>query len=113
MSLDNDVHAGASDMQACRRPSGGTGLVERIVLTSGEKCGEMHAALHGDLATILEWAGSGSRKGATDTSETGMSVPLVAGGRIGTCDRQVENPTPFRTLRPERSSSFILSPSLR
>ena len=53
------------------------GLIERIVLTSGE----MHAALHGDLATILEWAGSGSRKGAIDTPKTGMSVPLVVGAR--------------------------------
>ena len=32
------------------------GLIERIVLTPGEKRSEMHAALHGDLGTILEWA---------------------------------------------------------
>ncbi len=51
------------------------GLIERIVLTPGE----MHAALHGDLGTILEWAGSGSRKGATDTPARGMPVSVVAG----------------------------------
>ena len=55
------------------------GLIERIVLTPGEKRGELHAALHGDLGTILEWAGSGSRKGATDTPARGMSVSVVAG----------------------------------
>ncbi len=55
------------------------GLIERIVLTPGEKRGEMHAALHGDLGTILEWAGSGSRKNRTDTLRRGMSVSVVAG----------------------------------
>ncbi|MCY4002160.1 MAG: recombinase family protein [Rhodospirillales bacterium] len=55
------------------------GLVERIVLTPGAKRGEMNAALHGDLGTILEWAGSGSGKGATDTPKSGMSVSVVAG----------------------------------
>ena len=39
------------------------GLIERIVLTPGEKRGEMYAALHGDLGTILEWAGNGRGKG--------------------------------------------------
>ena len=57
------------------------GLIERIVLTPGEKRGEMHAALHGDLGTILEWAGSGRGKGATDTPRSGMSVSVVAGAR--------------------------------
>ncbi|MCY4396871.1 MAG: zinc ribbon domain-containing protein [Rhodospirillaceae bacterium] len=42
------------------------GLIERIVLTPGEKRGEMHAALHGDLGTILEWAESGRGKRVTD-----------------------------------------------
>ncbi len=59
------------------------GLIERIVLTPGAKRGEMHAALHGDLGTILEWAtaggGNGRGKGATDTPGSGMSVSVVAG----------------------------------
>ena len=55
------------------------GLIERIVLTPGDKRGEMHAALHGDLGTILEWAGSRRGKGATDTPKSGMSVSVVAG----------------------------------
>jgi len=55
------------------------GLIERIVLTPGEKRGQMDAALHGDLGTILEWAGNGRRKGATDTPGSGMSVSVVAG----------------------------------
>ncbi len=55
------------------------GLIERIVLTPGEKRGQMDAALHGDLGTILEWAGNGRGKGATDTPKSGMSVSVVAG----------------------------------
>ncbi len=55
------------------------GLIERIVLTPGAKRGELHAALHGDLGTIIEWAGSGSRKGETDIPRGGMSVSVVAG----------------------------------
>ena len=57
------------------------GLIERIVLTPGEKWAEMDAVLHGDLGTILEWAGSGTgRKGVgTDTPSRGMSVSVVAG----------------------------------
>ena len=55
------------------------GLIERIVLTPGAKRGELHAALHGDLGTIIEWAGSGGAKGATDTPRSGMSVSVVAG----------------------------------
>ena len=57
------------------------GLIERIVLTPGEKRGELHATLHGDLGTILEWAGNGAKKGATDSPRTGMSVSVVAGAR--------------------------------
>ena len=55
------------------------GLIERIVLTPGEKRGRMDAALHGDLGTILEWAGNGRGKKATDTPRSGMSVSVVAG----------------------------------
>ena len=58
------------------------GLIERIVLTPGGKRGEMHAALHGDLGTILEWAGGGRRKNATDTPHRGMSVSVVAGAEF-------------------------------
>ena len=49
-------------------------LIERIALTPGQKRGEMHAALHGNLGTILEWAG----KRAADTPGSGMSVSVVA-----------------------------------
>ena len=55
------------------------GLIERIVLTPGEKRGQMDAALHGDLGTILERSGSGAGKRATDTPRSGMSVSVVAG----------------------------------
>ena len=58
------------------------GLIERIVLTPGVKRGQIDAALHGDLGTILEWVGSGSRKGATDTPGSGMSVSVVAGAGL-------------------------------
>jgi len=78
------------------------GLVERIVLTPGEKRGEMDAALHGDLGTILEWAGNGRGKGATDTPKSGMPVSVVAGARIQTRSRP----------SPEQSYGLRL-PSLR
>ena len=55
------------------------GLIERIVLTPGEKRGEMHAALHGELGTIIEWAGGGAGKRTTDIPHRGMSVSVVAG----------------------------------
>ena len=55
------------------------GLIERIVLTPGEKRGEMHAALHGDLGTILEWAGAKGGRKVTDIPRGGMSVSVVAG----------------------------------
>ena len=57
------------------------GLIERIELTPGEKRGQMHATLHGDLGTIIEWAGNGRGKGTTDTPKSGMSVSVVAGAR--------------------------------
>jgi site-specific DNA recombinase len=31
------------------------GLIERIVLAPGSKRGELHATLHGELGTIIEW----------------------------------------------------------
>ena len=54
-------------------------LIERIVLTPGKRWGEMDAVLHGDLGTILEWAGNGrgSAKAASPGPE--MSVSVVAG----------------------------------
>ena len=70
------------------------GLIERIVLTPGAKRGELHAALHGDLGTILEWAGSGRAKGATDILRGRMSVSVVAGAR-----------TPHGGSRPARMAA--------
>ena len=55
------------------------GLIERIVLTPGEKWAEMDAVLHGDLGTIIEWAGNGREKTKTDIPMPGMSVSVVAG----------------------------------
>lgn len=44
------------------------GLIERIVLSPGEKWGEVHATLHGDLGTILEWTATGDGKNQGGTS---------------------------------------------
>ena len=49
------------------------------MLTPGEKRGNMHDALHGDLGTILEWAGNRAGKGPTDIPQNGMPVSVVAG----------------------------------
>ena len=75
------------------------GLIERIVLTPGEKRGEMHAALHGNLGTILEWAGGGTGKRATDAPHRGKSVSVVAGAGFS-------HPTGYRLARDR-------SPALR
>ena len=58
------------------------GLIERIVLTPGEKWAEMDAVLHGDLGTILDWPGNGSENGKTDISMPEMSVSVVAGAGL-------------------------------
>ena len=55
------------------------GLIGRIVLTHGEKWAEMDATLHGNLGTILEWAGNGRENTRTDIPMPGMSVSVVAG----------------------------------
>ncbi len=57
------------------------GLIARIVLTPSEKWAEMDAVLHGDLGSILEWAGNGGEKAKTDISMPEMSVLVVAGAR--------------------------------
>ena len=58
------------------------GLIERIVLTPGAGRGDLQITLRGDLGTILEWAGNGAEKEKTDIPSAGMSVSVVAGGRI-------------------------------
>ena len=49
------------------------GLIERLVLTPGE----IHASLHGDLGTIIRWAGWAAGKEATCTSR-GHMLPIRA-----------------------------------
>ena len=59
------------------------GLIERIVLTPGGKRGELHATLHGELGTIIEWvartkpAGQGS-KACASNDFPGLSVSVYA-----------------------------------
>ena len=42
----------------------------------------MNASLHGDLGTILEWAGKGGGRHRTDTPARRVSVSVVAGARF-------------------------------
>lgn len=58
------------------------GLIERIVITLGEKWAEMDAVWHGHLGAILEWARNGRENTKTDIRMPEMSVSLVAGVRI-------------------------------
>ena len=59
------------------------GLIERIVLTPGGKRGELHATLHGELGTIMEWiartkpAGKDA-KSCASTDYPGLSVSVYA-----------------------------------
>ncbi len=55
------------------------GLIERIVLTPGEKRSELEITLRGDLSRILEWTGNRPETTKTDTPLSGMSVSVVAG----------------------------------
>ena len=57
------------------------GLIERIELTPGPKRGEMHATLHGDLGTIIEWAAADTGKKAGAIPQPAMSVSVIAGAR--------------------------------
>ena len=59
------------------------GLIERIVMRPGEKWGEVHARLHGDLGTILEWTAKGDGKNRGRTSPPGLSVSAETGARFG------------------------------
>ena len=54
-------------------------LIDGIVLTPGEKRGELQVTLRGELGRILEWTGNGTEKEKTDTPISGMSVSVVAG----------------------------------
>ncbi|WP_027513226.1 hypothetical protein [Rhizobium sullae] len=52
-------------------------LIDRIALTPGPKRGEIAATLHGDLGTILEWAGQ--KQNTPGRAGAGVSVSVVAG----------------------------------
>ena len=59
------------------------GLIERIVLAPGSKRGELHATLHGELGTIIEWFARTKpvRKGTKACATTefpGLSVSVHA-----------------------------------
>ncbi len=58
------------------------GQIERIVLTPGEKRGEMHAARRGDLGTIFEWAGNGGRKKEADVPGQERRPRVGSGGSL-------------------------------
>ena len=83
------------------------GLIERIVLTPGEKRGSVPAALHGDLGTIREWAGNGRGKGATDTPKSEMSVSVVAGARFPHPLRQPRRPHQVPVDLPRRLATLV------
>ena len=63
------------------------GLIDGIVLTPGEKPGELQITLRGELGKILEWTRTGAEKEKTDTPLSGMSVSGVAGARYQRCLR--------------------------
>lgn len=61
-------------------------LIEKIVLNPGKGRGEMHATLHGELGTLLEFAASrdaGSKNANTPGAKaSGVSVSVVAGAGL-------------------------------
>lgn len=74
-------------------------LIEKIVLTPGPKRGKIHATLHGDLRTILEWTGRqtvgrSSKRNTPAGLSSGVPVSLVAGARNQRYLRLVEQQIP-------------------
>ncbi len=59
------------------------GFIERIVLSPGEKWGEVHATLRGDLGKIPEWTATGVGKNQGGTSPPGLSVSAETRTRFG------------------------------
>ena len=87
-----------------------------VTLAEGE-ISDLHAALHGDLGTILEWAGGGTGKRATDTPHRGMSVSVVARAGFEPATFNLnrmyghgEHPTQ-RSATPTNDRSIGLSPT--
>ncbi|MEQ9639809.1 MAG: hypothetical protein RIM84_07260 [Alphaproteobacteria bacterium] len=62
-------------------------LIDKIVLKPGEKRGEVHAVLHGELGALLA-LGSVAEKNRTSISEVRLSV--VAGARNHLCRTVVQ-----------------------
>jgi len=53
-------------------------LIDRIVISPGEKRGEVHAVLHGDLEVILDWAARTQENANQAAPSLRMSVPVKA-----------------------------------
>ena len=88
------------------------GLIARIVLSPGEKWGEVHATLHGDLGTILEWTAAGDGKNQGGTSPPGVSVSAETRTRFGvdlSCSRNGAPalPAPFFVAAKRESGSAL------
>jgi hypothetical protein len=61
-------------------------VIDRIVITPGQRRGENHVTLQGDLATILEWierTGKPGYKPATDIASSRLSVSVKTRARPG------------------------------
>ena len=85
------------------------GLIERIVLTPGERRSELQITLRGDLATILEWTGKGAEKEKTDTPASGMSVSVVAGAGFEPSGYEIDRPQALAMVFPIRSAAASTS----
>ncbi len=55
------------------------GVIERIEIVPGEKWGETHATLHGDLATIVDWTAAGGARQGTGKPAPSLSLPVESG----------------------------------
>lgn len=57
------------------------GLIERAMLSPGERRGEIRATLQSDLAPVVDRTGRASRKHKTDIHSRGIPVLVLAGSR--------------------------------
>ncbi len=70
--------SGATDRKELADIEKKTATMIAVIEEGGYARGMMDAALHGDLGTILDWAGNGRAKETTGTPGLGMSVSVVA-----------------------------------
>lgn len=86
-------------------------IIDRVVVTPGEKCGSYSITLKGELGTILDWidrSGKPDCKPTTDTAQSRLSVSVNA--RAWPEDSR---PVPFEAAARPRTSAWTMIAEVR